>query len=74
MIILQRLTRKILKQNNYPSFEALLSGHFRVDIYDGAFADIHVDIINLQIDIVKAYVCFKGHIEYNLNVLKVCRL
>ncbi|KAH3708804.1 hypothetical protein DPMN_068263 [Dreissena polymorpha] len=49
---------------------ALLSGHFMVDVYDGAYAEAHVGMIGLKIDIVKAYVCFKGHIEYDLNVLK----
>ncbi|XP_052224342.1 uncharacterized protein LOC127839993 [Dreissena polymorpha] len=49
---------------------ALLSGHFMVDVYDGAYAEAHVGMIGFKIDIVKAYVCFKGHIEYDLNVLK----
>ena len=42
-----------------------------VDVYDGAYAEAHVGLLNFQVDIVKAYVCFKGHIGYNLNVLKV---
>ncbi|XP_053407458.1 uncharacterized protein LOC123547213 isoform X2 [Mercenaria mercenaria] len=49
---------------------ALLSGHFMVDVYDGAYAEAHVGMINFQVDIVKAYVCFKGRIAYDLNVLK----
>ncbi|KAL4222205.1 hypothetical protein ACF0H5_018243 [Mactra antiquata] len=49
---------------------ALLSGHFMIDVYDGAFADAHVGLIGLKVDIVKAYVCYKGHIKYDLNVLK----
>jgi hypothetical protein len=50
---------------------ALLSGHFMIDVYDGAYAEAHVGMINFQVDIVKAYVCFKGRIAYDLNVLKV---
>ena len=49
----------------------LLSGHFLIDVYDGAYAEAHVGLLNFQVDIVKAYICFKGHIGYNLNVLKV---
>ncbi|KAH3823827.1 hypothetical protein DPMN_125650 [Dreissena polymorpha] len=35
---------------------ALLSGHFMVDMYDGAFAEAHVGLIGYKVDIVKAYV------------------
>ena len=42
-----------------------------VDVYDGAYAEAHVGLIGLQVDIVRAYVCFGGHIKYDLNVLKV---
>jgi hypothetical protein len=42
-----------------------------IDVYDGAYAEAHVGLINYQVNIVKAYVCFKGHIAYDLNVLKV---
>lgn len=49
---------------------ALLSGHFIVDVYDGAYAEAHVGLIGYKVDIVKAFVCFKGYIKYDLNVLK----
>ena len=42
-----------------------------VDVYDGAYAEAHVGLLNFHVDIVKAFICFKGHIGYNLNVLKV---
>ena len=48
-----------------------MEGHFLVDCYDGAFAEAHVAVLDFQVDIVKAFVCFKGHINYNLNILKV---
>jgi hypothetical protein len=50
---------------------ALLSGHFIIELYDGAYAEAHVGMIDFQVDIVKTYVCFKGRIAYDLNVLKV---
>ena len=43
-----------------------------IDVYDGAYAYANIGLLDLQIDIVKAYVCFKGHISYELNILKVC--
>ncbi|WAR20843.1 hypothetical protein MAR_014817 [Mya arenaria] len=49
---------------------SLLRGHFMVDVYDHAWAEAHVGLIGFDVDIVKAYVCFKGHIGYDLNVLK----
>ena len=52
-------------------FLGLLSGHFMIDVYDGAYAEAHVGLLNFHVDIVKAFICFKGHIGYNLNVLKV---
>ena len=55
----------------FGDISALLSGHFLVDVYDAAYAEAHVGMIDFQVDIVKAYICFKGHIAYDLNVLKV---
>ena len=42
-----------------------------IDVYEGAYAEAHVGLLNINVDIVKAFICFKGHIAYNLNVLKV---
>ena len=42
-----------------------------VDVHDEAWAEAHVGMIGYEVDIVKACVCFKGHIAYDLNVLKV---
>lgn len=50
----------------------LLSGHFLVDIDNDAFATAHAGVINKDFDIFRAFVCYKGHIRYNFNVLKVC--
>ena len=54
-------------------FPGLLDGHFMIDVFDDAHAEAHVGLLNYHVDIVKASICFKGHIEYNLNVLKVCK-
>ena len=43
-----------------------------LDTYDSAYAEAHVGLLDLEVDIIKAFVCFKGHIHYELNILKVC--
>ena len=48
-----------------------LQGHLKVDILDSAFATLHIGIIGFDLDIFKAELCMKGHIEYGLNILKV---
>ena len=57
--------------NFHTQFLGLLDGHFVIDVYDGAYAEAHVGLINFHVDIVKAYICFNGHIKYDLNILKV---
>ena len=49
---------------------AQLSGHFMVDVYDHAYAEAHAGVIGFKVDIVKALICYRGHVEYDLNVLK----
>lgn len=49
----------------------LLSGHFLVDIHNEAFATAHAGVVNKDFDIFRAFVCYKGQIRYNFNVLKV---
>ena len=48
-----------------------LRGHMKIDIMDSAFATLHVGIIGFDLDLYKAELCMKGHIEYELNILKV---
>ncbi|XP_045189288.2 uncharacterized protein LOC123546793 [Mercenaria mercenaria] len=48
----------------------ILEGHFALDLHDEAYATAHVGLLNLHVNIVRARVCFKGHVRYNLNVLK----
>ena len=50
---------------------ALLSGHFLVDVYDQAYATALAGIVGFKTDIVYASICYRGHVEYDLNVLKV---
>ena len=38
---------------------------------DSVFATLHIGIIGFDLDIFKAELCMKGHIEYELNILKV---
>ena len=48
-----------------------LNGHLDVDILDSAFATIHIGIFGIDFDIFRGELCFKGGIEYGLNILKV---
>jgi hypothetical protein len=50
---------------------APIQGFFRIDVHDRLFAEVHIGIINFQKYIFLIDVCYKGHIEYNLNLLKV---
>ena len=38
---------------------------------DSAFATLHIGIIGFDLDLYKAELCMKGHIDYGLNILKV---
>ena len=48
-----------------------LNGHLDVDILDSAFATIHIGIFGIDFDIFRGELCFKGGIQYGLNILKV---
>ena len=48
-----------------------LRGHMKVDVMDSAFATLHIGIIGFDLDLYKAELCMKGHIDYELNILKV---
>ena len=48
-----------------------MSGHLKVDVYDGAWVTINIGILNYNFDLFRAEICFKGQIEYELNILKV---
>ena len=43
----------------------------KIDVLDSAYAVMHVGIIGFDLDIFRAELCFKGGIEYDLNILKV---
>ncbi|KAL3857351.1 hypothetical protein ACJMK2_012027 [Sinanodonta woodiana] len=47
-----------------------LSGFLRVNIFDRIYAEAHVGLLGLEVDILKIVACYKGKIEYNMNVLK----
>ncbi|KAK2165104.1 hypothetical protein NP493_1383g00012 [Ridgeia piscesae] len=42
----------------------------KIDVLDTAWAEVHVGIFGLNYDIFRAELCFKGGIEYELNILK----
>ena len=43
----------------------------KIDVLDTAWAEVHVGIFGLNYDIFRAELCYKGGIEYGLNILKV---
>jgi len=48
-----------------------------VDVYDHAYAEVHFGLAEeevTQVYIVNALVCYRGHVEYDLNVLKASNL
>ena len=47
------------------------SGHLLVDVFDTAYAIMHMGIIGQNLELIKAELCFKGKIEYELNILAV---
>ena len=49
-----------------------LQGHLQVDVLDSAFATIHIGLFGIDFDIFRGEICFKGGIQYGLNILKVC--
>ncbi|XP_019618168.1 PREDICTED: uncharacterized protein LOC109465393 [Branchiostoma belcheri] len=51
-------------------FISLLNGRFGIDVLDEVYATANFGIINYNLDIVRARVCFKGFIQYDLNILK----
>lgn len=51
-----------------------LSGHIIADVYDTAYAIIHVGFLAKDLDLFRAELCFKGTIEYDLNILAVSAL
>ncbi|KAK2165040.1 hypothetical protein NP493_1368g00013 [Ridgeia piscesae] len=42
----------------------------KIDVLDTAWAEVHVGIFGLNYDIFRAQLCYKGGIEYGLNILK----
>ena len=42
-----------------------------LDLYDEAYSTIHMGIINKNIDVFKVRFCFRGRVDYNLNILQV---
>ena len=51
-----------------------MSGHLIVDVHDGAWVTVNIGILNYNFDLFRAEICFKGKIEYELNILKVSKM
>ena len=47
-----------------------LSGKFAIDVHDEAYFVANLGYVGVSLDIFRARICFKGHIEYNLNILQ----
>ena len=51
---------------------APLAGHLKVDVHDAAWTIFNIGILGLDFTVFKAELCFKGKVEYDLNILGVC--
>ncbi|CAC5381353.1 unnamed protein product [Mytilus coruscus] len=49
---------------------APLSGSLSVSIHDEAYAILHLGVVGVNIDVIKARICFKGETSYNINILQ----
>ena len=48
-----------------------LQGHLKIDVMDSVYATIHIGLFGFDVDIFRGELCFKGGIQYGLNILKV---
>ena len=60
------------KSKKYCLFIAPLAGHLSVDVHDEAWAVLNIGILSTRLDVVRIQLCFKGKVEYDLNILGVC--
>ena len=50
---------------------APLAGFLKVDVHDAAWTIFNIGILDLDFTVFKAELCFKGKVEYDLNILGV---
>ena len=48
-----------------------LEAQMKLDVMDSSFITFHVGLLGKDYDLVKAELCMKGHVGYQLNILKV---
>ena len=59
------IIRNMMELNIQP-----LNGRFEVNIHDEAYFVANLGFVGVNFDVFRARVCFKGYIEYNLNILQ----
>lgn len=64
------LLNKILVKPGFFFLEPF-SGFLHLNVHDKVYAEAHVGIINYRVDILYIELCYRGRLEYNLNLLKV---
>nr|KAG5707973.1 hypothetical protein BaRGS_025111 [Batillaria attramentaria] len=48
----------------------VLQGYVDVDVHDKLFAEAHIGLINLQLDLLLVEACYRGRLSYNMNLVK----
>lgn len=57
-------------QNSVEGMFRILEGYVDVDVHDKLWAEAHVGMINVQVDLLLVEACYKGRLSYNMNIVK----
>ncbi|KAK7498950.1 hypothetical protein BaRGS_00009759 [Batillaria attramentaria] len=57
-------------QNSIEGMFRVLQGYVDVDVHDKLFAEAHIGLINLQLDLLLVEACYRGRLSYNMNLVK----
>ncbi|XP_046568758.1 uncharacterized protein LOC124277142 [Haliotis rubra] len=60
----------VLFENEMSAVFRPLSGFVDIDIHDKLWAEAHISIVGIHIDILLIELCYKGRLEYNANKFK----
>ncbi|VDI41391.1 Hypothetical predicted protein [Mytilus galloprovincialis] len=53
---------------------APLSGHFKVNVHDEAYANLHIGMIGFSFSFFSAKLCYKGDTGYSFNIFQIADL
>lgn len=52
-------------------FPEQLSTHFEIVVRDSGWVTVHLGLLKLNVDILRAEACYHGYVTYDLDILKV---